>query len=239
VSEPSIIYEDKHFLVVNKPAGLIVHHVKGKEGIREESTLTGWLLEHYPELASVGDDPVLRPGIVHRLDKETSGVMLVPRDQKYFEYLKSLFGKHEIEKTYLALVLGQPKEKEGTIDAPIGIRTGTTKRSVRSSKMAKSAITQYRVMKTFLGSLPAKQKFSLLEVRPKTGRTHQIRVHLASIGHPIVGDKLYGPRNGSSEATRLMLHALALEFVAEDGKRLRFEAEPPIEFSYPQGDTKP
>jgi 23S rRNA pseudouridine1911/1915/1917 synthase len=115
---------------------------------------------------------------------------------------------------------------EGTIDAPIGLRNGTTKRTVRGGRMAKEAVTEYKVKKTFLGPTPS----SLLEVRPQTGRTHQIRVHLASIGHPIVGDAMYGGRaqKKSAAAGRMMLHALSIEFTAPDGKRIRFEAESPF-----------
>ncbi|HEX4104137.1 MAG TPA: RNA pseudouridine synthase [Candidatus Paceibacterota bacterium] len=236
---PVVVYKDKRFLVVNKPAGMQVHPARiaaGKVDAAAEKSkpemLTDWLLARYPELARVGDDPSTRPGIVHRLDKETSGILLVPRDQKYFEYLKGLFQKHEIKKTYLAFVWGEPKNKKGIIDAPIGIQSGTLKRSIRAKKMSKPAVTEYEVAKTFAmdGESGRPQPVSLLRVFPRTGRTHQIRVHLASIGHPVVGDRLYGPRKQPSWATRLMLHALSLEFTSADGKRLKFEAEPPQEF---------
>jgi len=232
MTEPKIIYEDKGFLVLNKPAGLQVHAAKIARGAgdarEQEPTLVDWFVKNYPEVKTVGDDPELRPGIVHRLDKATSGIMVVARDQKTFQYLKSLFQSHEIKKTYLATVIGQPKEKQGVIDVPIGIKSGTLKRSVRSAKMAKAAITDYKVLKTFVrdGADGKEAKFSLLEVSPKTGRTHQIRVHLASIGHPVVGDHLYGPKKQPAWAGRLMLHALSIEFTAEDGKRMKFEAEP-------------
>jgi 23S rRNA pseudouridine1911/1915/1917 synthase len=225
---PEIIYEDKNLLVVNKPAGLIVHTAKDSE----EAALTTELLKKYPELAHVGDEPLLRPGIVHRLDKETSGVMLVARTQESFEYLKSLFQKHEVQKTYLAIVIGEPKKKEGIIDAPIGIRNGTMKRSIRSARMVKPAITEYKVLKIFTreDGRGKENKFSLVEVCPKTGRTHQIRVHLASIGHSIVGDRLYGPKVQPEWAVRTLLHALSIEFTGMDGKRMKFEAEPPEDF---------
>jgi 23S rRNA pseudouridine1911/1915/1917 synthase len=223
--EPEIIYEDANFLAVNKPAGLMVHPTKFSES---ESTLVDWLLKNRPEVRTVGDDPVMRPGIVHRLDKDTSGVMLVPKTQKYFEYLKSLFQKHEIKKTYLAVTRGVPKNKEGRIDTPIGIVNGTLKRSTRSKKMSKEAVTEYTVLKTFAGDDGANSA-ALLEVRPLTGRTHQIRVHLASIGHPILGDRLYGSQK--STAARLMLHALSVEFAPAPGLHLKIEAEPPRGFS--------
>lgn len=236
--EPTVIYEDPNFLVINKPAGLQVHAAKVSGGASGAAspTLVDWLLAYYPEVKAVGDDPVLRPGIVHRLDKDTSGIMLVARNQKYFEYLKSLFQKHEVLKIYLAVVAGVPSQKEGMIDAPIGIQNGTMKRSIRSAKMAKPATTEYRVIRTFVAETPGgeasrggQEKFSLLEVNPKTGRTHQIRVHLASMGCPVVGDPLYGPKRQPAWAHRLMLHALSLEFTAVDGKRMKFEADPPAD----------
>ena len=232
---PKIIYEDKNFLAIDKPAGLMVHHVKIRAGkIMEKSdpTLTDWLLKKYPEVKTVGDDILLRPGIVHRLDKETSGVMLIPKNQEYFEYLKSLFKTGAIKKTYVALVFGVPKNGEGIIDAAIGIKNGTLKRSIHSRKMAKPAITEYKVLKT--RQRPDKdgkeEPFSFVEVFPKTGRTHQIRVHLASIGHSIVGDFLYGPKKQPEWATRMMLHAKSLEFSSQSEK-FKMEADLPREFN--------
>ncbi|HUX35444.1 MAG TPA: RluA family pseudouridine synthase [Candidatus Paceibacterota bacterium] len=241
--EPKVIYENKNFIGIYKPAGLLVHPTHSfamcgvhpiKKGSEEEPTLVDWLLKNYPEVKNVGDLPAgrqvnLRPGIVHRLDKDTSGVMLVPRNQEYFEYFKELFKTRQIKKTYLALVSGELKEKEGVIDKPIGIKTGSVKRSVHSEKMKKNAVTSYKVKKTFaFGG----EKVSLLEVFPETGRTHQIRVHLASIGHPILGDKLYGGKKQKEKAGRLMLHAYSIEFSLPDhagrpgGSRVKLESEP-------------
>lgn len=199
---------------------------KGKDGeaLASEPTLVDWLLAHYPEVSMVGDDLATRPGIVHRLDKETSGIMIVPRNQKTFEYLKQLFQEHKIEKTYLALVVGKLEKNIGVIDAPIGIKNGTLKRSVHATKMVKPAITGYKVIKE------CKEAYSLLEVKPKTGRTHQIRVHLASIGHPIVGDRMYGKKTQPAFAHRLMLHALSLVFSDDRGNRFEFDAAPPRDF---------
>lgn len=240
--DPKTVYTDKDFIAIDKPAGLLVHRTRISDSqfpiSKDEPTLVDWLLEHYPEVKNVGDlvqlpdgsygasDP-LRPGIVHRLDRDTSGVMLVPRNQNYFEYLKSLFQKHEIQKIYLAVVFGSVKSDTGIIDKPIGIKSGTTKRSVRSEKMAKIATTEYRTLKRFTKD---GESYTLLEVRPKTGRTHQIRVHLASIGHPIVGDVLYTKRNVPVWAGRLMLHALAVEFSPRSGEQLQIETELPLEF---------
>lgn len=228
--EPEIIFENKDFLVVNKPAGLMVHaaRITGKHRADEEraaeSTLVDWLIARRPEIKNVGDDPDIRPGIVHRLDKATSGVMIVAKTQASFERLKKLFQEHRMKKTYFAVVAGIPKKENGTIDAAIGIKSGSLKRSIHSKKMAKSAVTEYSVIKKTEG-------FSLLKISPKTGRTHQIRVHLASIGNPIVGDALYGGKNQPELAHRLMLHAASLEFSDEEGSHFVFEVPLPAEFS--------
>jgi 23S rRNA pseudouridine1911/1915/1917 synthase len=224
--EPKVIYEDENFLAVDKPAGLLVHRTGRSSGARER-TLADWLMRRYPEIRDVGDDPAARPGIVHRLDKGASGVLLVARNRKYFDYLKALFKSREMDKTYLAVVFGAPREKSGEISGMIGIKSGSIKRSVRSAKDAKPALTAYKVIKVFERD---GEKFSLLQVKPKTGRTHQIRVHLASIGNPIVGDPLYGRKKQPAWAARLMLHALALEFNLPGGKRMRLETDPPEEF---------
>jgi 23S rRNA pseudouridine1911/1915/1917 synthase len=225
-----IVYANKDIIVVNKPAGMMVHGVAGK--VSAGPTLVDILLRRYPEISIVGDEPNMRPGIVHRLDKDTSGVMVVARNQRSFEYLKSLFKTRDIQKTYVAVVSGVPKEKHGIIDRPIGIRNGTMKRSVESKKMAKPAVTEYEVLKTAQAEdgFRKEHPFTLLSVSPKTGRTHQIRVHLTSIGHPIVGDALYGPKKQPPWASRLMLHAASIEFTDASGSRLRFDAEVPEEF---------
>lgn len=223
--DPRVIYEDPQFLVVNKPAGMIVHPIKNNPST--EPTLTAWLLARYPEIKTVGDDPAVRPGIVHRLDKDTSGVMLVARTQEYFEYLKSLFASGRIHKTYIAVVIGSVRDAAGIIEKAISMKSGTTRRTVREGKMRKEAITEYRVVR----HIPAEEgraAATLLKVTPRTGRTHQIRVHLASISHPIAGDPLYGRTHDGF--SRLMLHAYGIEFEGERGKKVRFEAEPPEEF---------
>ncbi len=248
---PQVIFENEDFVAVNKPAGLLVHrahlskgqllNVKGQ--MLREHTLVDWLLKKYPQIKTVGDDPKNRPGIVHRLDKDTSGIMLIPKNQDYFDYLKSLFQNSKIKKTYLTLVYGVPKAKEGVIDKPIGIKDGSVKRSVHSEKMAKEAITEYRVLRTFMPQHPVLKvpqhrvlaAVSLLMVAPKTGRTHQIRVHLASIGHPVLGDKLYGGKMSGVMGqvlgvTHQMLHADSIEFQAKPGKVIKLSAEPPEDF---------
>ena len=224
MKSPCIVYEDKNFLIVNKPAGLLVHPTISSS----EPTLVKWLLERYPELRSVGDEPDLRPGIVHRLDKETSGVMIIPRNQEWFTYLKSLFASRLIKKKYIAVVFGKPSSEKGVIETPIGIKAGTIRRSVRSSKMAKPARTTYRVVRSFEAKDPrgSGEEYSVLEVSPETGRTHQIRVHLASISHAVLGDPLYGPRRKPEWASRLMLHAESLEFTDPSGLAQQFSVAP-------------
>lgn len=262
--DPKVIYEDKGFLVLNKPAGMLVHESRIMKhetlSLKRESrkdvqdsrsaihdskgqTLVDWLIKNYPEVKKVGDDPEERPGIVHRLDKATSGIMIIPRSQEYFLYLKSLFQEHKIQKTYLALVFGKFKEKRGVINKPIGIKSGTTKRSIHSTKMLKTAVTKYEVLKTVrsekvdVGS--GENELSLIRVMPETGRTHQIRVHLSSIGHPVVGDGIYLKSKkldvGSKMlgVKRLMLHALSLEFSSREREKLKFEAEVPEDFTLP------
>ncbi len=237
---PKIIYEDDNFLAIDKPAGWLVHSVRITNyqlPISKQPTLVDWLLEKYPEIKKVGDPSTssgqanLRPGIVHRLDKDTSGVMLVARNQKYFEYLKNLFQTGKIKKTYLALVWGKLEPQKGIIEKPIKIKAGSVKRTVWRGKDEKKAITEYRVLKFFSITNPDDRHnllyFSLVEVSPKTGRTHQIRIHLASIGHPVVGDSLYGKRENPFGLKRQFLHAESLEFSAEDGRRMKFESELP------------
>jgi len=249
-----VIYEDKNFLALFKPAGVLVHEARSIKHeaknnkksatcymLHASGTLVDWVLENYPEIKNVGDAPKIRPGIVHRLDKDVSGVILVARNQKYFEYLKNLFSPYgrspegrqgsQIKKTYLALVYGKVdpvrngvsngvEPKTGIIEKPIFLKPGTTKRSVWQGKMEKPAITEYEVIKYF-------SDFSLLKVMPKTGRTHQIRIHLSSIGHPIVGDTVYGKKTNPFNLKRIFLHAEALEFSPNEGKRIKIESELP------------
>ncbi len=225
--EIPIIYQNKNFIAINKPAGLLVHSSDYQS--KNEPTLVDWILKKFPQVKNVGDDTKNRPGIVHRLDKDTSGIMLIPLTSEYFFYLKKLFQDKKIKKTYLAVVKGEVKEKIGKIDKPIGIKSGTTKRTVFSDKMSKEAITEYKLVKNFEKE---GQKFSLLEVSPLTGRTHQIRVHLNFINHPVVGDKIYGGKQNSLLASRQMLHCYALEFEIEPGKTMRLEAQLPNDFEY-------
>jgi 23S rRNA pseudouridine1911/1915/1917 synthase len=198
----NVLYEDKDVIVIDKPAGVVVHAGAG----HHEGTLVNALLHRFGSLSSVGGD--LRPGIVHRLDKDTSGVLVVARHDAAHQSLAAQFQSREVEKTYIALVHGEPKPAAGVIRAPIARDPVRRTRMTTRLKTGRSAITEYRVIER-LGGL------SLLEVRIGTGRTHQIRVHLSSIGHPIAGDTLYGaPKTVKSmpPLERFFLHAGSLRF---------------------------
>lgn len=219
MTEAHVIHEERDFVVLDKPAGLAVHGGPGVQGV----TLAGWLVKRYPEVKRVGDDPKLRPGIVHRLDKDTSGVMVVARNQKAFEELKQLFKERRVEKTYLALVVGVPKRRSGIIDAQVGrsLRTPVKRAAGASARGARQAVTAYRLLEK-LG------RYSLLEVKPKTGRMHQIRVHLNAIGCPVAGDRVYGGAQAALHGLdRQFLHAWRIEFSYPEGRRLRFESPLP------------
>jgi 23S rRNA pseudouridine1911/1915/1917 synthase len=223
---PTVIYEEPDFLVINKPAGLIVHPVNESD----TESVVSWLLKNYPEVATVGDDPEERAGIVHRLDRDTSGVMIIPRTQEAFLFFKNLFQTKTVHKTYLALVYGAPKDMRGTIDKPIGLNSGTVKRTVhvKNAKMVKDAVTDYEVIKSF--EIDGTQ-VSLVRVSPRTGRTHQIRVHMASINCPIVGDMLYGPKKQVIKISRQFLHADSIEFPTPRSNRLTISADMPEELA--------
>jgi 23S rRNA pseudouridine1911/1915/1917 synthase len=199
---PRRIDVQRDFIVVEKPAGLIVH-----PGPHPTSspTLVDWVVRHFPEVASVGDAPAVRPGIVHRLDRATSGVMLVARTQAGFDALKRLFQEREVSKEYRAIVHGVLHPASGIINRPIGIKPHTTKRSVFSKQMQKEAVTRYEVVEQL-------EKVAHVAAFPETGRTHQIRVHLASLGHPVLGDDLYAPKRRDPAVARLMLHARKIAF---------------------------
>jgi 23S rRNA pseudouridine1911/1915/1917 synthase len=217
-----IIYQNENLIIIDKPAGLQVHPDK----YETKNTLVNWLVYKFPKIKSVHDnspDAWLRPGIVHRLDKDTSGVMAIAKNIKAFLELKNLFKSHEIEKKYFALVYGKLKNKSGVISKLIA-RSSTYRKQVIAGRKTKtkirSAITEYKVLKEF-------NNYTLLEVTPKTGRMHQIRVHLFSIGHPIVGDKLYKFKNIKRvNAPRQMLHAEIINFKIF-GESYAFNADPP------------
>lgn len=220
-----IIYDDDDVIVVNKPAGLVTHPGAGVHA----TTLVAGLLERYPELASLpeqGRGSAQRPGIVHRLDKETSGLLVVARSQRAYESLTQQLAARTAKRTYLALALGSMQAARGVVDAPIGRSSrDPTKMAVAST--GREARTSYTVLRRFCEPLRATE----LELHLETGRTHQIRVHLAAIGHPVLGDARYGGSRRSSGVNRLMLHAMRLGFVGPgSGKALEFEAQPPEEY---------
>lgn len=223
----SILYEDTSILVIDKPPGMVVHPAPGNP----TGTLVNALLYHCKDLSGING--TLRPGIVHRLDKETSGVMVVAKDNEAYHQLARQFKNRRVEKVYLAIVYGDVKGSQGLIDAPIGRHPDQRKKMAIRTNRARRALTRWKVLERF-GS------FTLLEIHPQTGRTHQIRVHLTSMGHPLLKDPLYGKR-GKSEITddpqwreclsrinRQALHAHQLGFDhPRFGERVQFVAPIP------------
>jgi len=225
----TVVFEDDDIVVVDKPAGLVVHRGAG----RTRGTLVDGLLARYPDLASLpaaGCGDAARPGIVHRLDKDTSGLLVVARSPRAFRSLTAQFRAHRAQRTYLALVDGHPAAARGTIDAPIG-------RSIRQpTKMAvvaggRPARTSYRVLRQFSDPFPT----ALLHLELETGRTHQVRVHLAAVGHPVVGDARYATAGAVARhrahlpIARQFLHAAALTVDHPDGTRRTWTAPVPAD----------
>jgi 23S rRNA pseudouridine1911/1915/1917 synthase len=210
-----VLYEDEQLIVVDKPPGMVTHPAPGHPG----GTLVNGLL-HRCRLAETGDPQ--RPGIVHRLDGETSGVLVAVKTEAAYQGLTEQFKQGEVGKSYLALVHGVVEEDEGRIELPLG-RGSVRRKEVQVRAEGREAITEFSVLQRF-------QDKTLLEVRPNTGRMHQIRVHLSHIGHPVVGDPKYGRRKDG--AARMMLHARELSFWhPATGKRVRFTAPLPEEFT--------
>jgi len=217
-----VIFEDENYLVLNKPAGMVVYPA---EGHPEQDTVANWLLAKIPGIEKVGDP--LRPGIVHRLDRETSGVMVIAKTNEAHEDLTRQFLKRMVKKTYLAWVKGQIKEDRGSISKSIGRGRGFKLITVKAGR---SSFTNFEV-------ITRKNDSTLLKIVPLTGRMHQIRVHLKSIGHPVIGDMLYG-KNKSRAGTNttrgkrepMLLHAYQIEFKDLDGNLRAYEAEMPQYF---------
>ena len=210
-----IVYEDKDVLVINKQSGLVVHPAPGNRA----HTLVNALLGRSTELSSINKN---RPGIVHRLDKETSGLLVIAKNNPSHLKLVKQFAQHSIQRKYIAIVSGRVEFDEDVIEAPIGRHPLKRKNmAVLFTKNTKYAKTHYKTLKRT-------NDFSLLELKPFTGRTHQLRVHLAYLGHPILGDAKYGKKNNFS---RLALHAQELGFIhPSTGKLINFTSKIPLEF---------
>lgn len=209
-----ILYQDEHLAVVVKPCGMVVHPAAGND----DGTLVNALLFHLDHLSGIGGE--MRPGIVHRLDKDTSGLMLVAKDDQTHTALSNQLSERQMEKHYRALVAGRMKEEKGEIEKPIG-RSKTDRKKMAVDENGRWAKTEWQVLKAY----PDK---TLLDVHIITGRTHQIRVHMSSMGHPVLGDVLYGHKNMPA-AKRLMLHAYSLEFTHPiTGERMKFTANCPF-----------
>jgi 23S rRNA pseudouridine1911/1915/1917 synthase len=233
-----ILYEDADIVAVNKPSGLMVH----PDGRSEGPFLTDWVLKKFPKAAEVGEPSrapdgkeIARPGIVHRLDRETSGVLLIAKTAAGHACLKQQFKDRTIKKKYMAFVWGDLEEEFGTIDRPIGRSSG----DFRKWSAQRGARGEVRDAETYwtklgyasLGEAKDQQSFTLMEAEPKTGRTHQIRVHFAAIQHPVVGDTLYAPKKPMALGfKRTALHARSIEFDNCEGKRIRVEAPLPEDF---------
>ena len=233
----AVLYEEDDLLMINKPAGLLVH----PDGKTDEPTLTDWLLKRYPAVGGVGEplrlaagELIERPGIVHRLDRETSGVMIVAKHQEAFTFLKEQFQSRSIEKRYNTFVYGK-LEEEGVIDRRIGksksnFRLRSAQRGARGT--LRTAVTEFR-------TLLATKDASFAEVFPKTGRTHQIRVHFKAIHHAIVCDKLYAPKHECLLGfTRLALHSRSLALTLPSGEQKAFEAPLPMDFEHALTELK-
>lgn len=212
-----IVYEDDYLVIINKPSGLVVHPAVGNYS----HTLVNGLLYHFNKISNKKS---IRPGIVHRLDKDTSGLMIVAKDDKTHDLLAGMIKNKKVERKYLALVWGILRHEKGTIDAPIGRDINDRQKYTVTDINSKNSITHFKVIERF-------KEVSLLECKLDTGRTHQIRVHMEYIGHPIVNDPVYGRRKIINDFGQ-MLHSKSIKLIHPiTNKELFFEVEPPKEFN--------
>lgn len=215
-----IVYEDDDLLVVNKPKGMVVHPAAGNP----DGTLVNALLHHCPDSLS-GINGVMRPGIVHRIDKDTSGLLIVAKHDKAHQGLAEQIKEHSFTRVYEAVIVGHLRESNGTVNAPIGRHPVHRKKMAVTDRNSKSAVTHYTVLEEFSG-------YSHVRLRLETGRTHQIRVHMAYLGHPVAGDTVYGGSHQPSELDGQCLHAKAIGFVHPITQEyLEFESELPTYFT--------
>ncbi len=214
-----IVYEDKHMLVVNKPQGMVVHPAAGNLN----GTLVNALMAHCGDNLS-GINGEIRPGILHRIDKDTSGLLLVAKDDKAHLGLSEQIKAHSLTREYLCIVHGRLKEDSGTVNAPIGRDPKERKKMTITHKNSKNAVTHFFVLERF-------QKYTFIKCRLETGRTHQIRVHMSKNGHPIVGDKVYGRKKEDFKLNGQLLHAFKVGFIhPESGEYMEFERGVPEYF---------
>ena len=215
--ELDIIYEDSDIIIINKDADMVVHPAPG----HYDDTIVNALLAHTDDLSAING--VKRPGIVHRLDKDTSGLLLVAKNDKSHKELSRQFKKREVDKYYIALLKGVLPYKKGKIDAPIGRHPNQRKKMAVRKRKSKKAVSRFKILESF-------KDYTLVEVKIETGRTHQIRVHFAYLGYPIVGDEKYGSKD-NLRAKRQLLHAKKLLFKhPSTGKRMEFEAKIKTDF---------
>jgi 23S rRNA pseudouridine1911/1915/1917 synthase len=231
-----IIFENKNILVINKPSGLIVH----SDGKTKNKTLVDWILKKYPEIENIGEKQssnsnFLRPGIVHRLDAQTSGILIIAKNQKTFLNLKQQFKNREIEKIYYAFVFGKFKQEHGVINTPIGKNPNDFRKFLANPKARgtlRPSITKYQVL--------INDEISYLKIIPKTGRTHQIRVHLKSINHPVICDPLYSTKTELKKIMnkenilnfqRLALHAYSIKLKISQTQIEKFISPFPQDFT--------
>lgn len=224
----TIIYEEEDFLVLDKPSGVVVH----PDAHHKKDTLVDRLLKERPQIKGVGEEG--RDGIVHRLDKGTSGVILIAKTQKGYKKLKDLFKKREVKKTYLSLVHGDLKAKKGEISYPIYTSPGhfPKRQALKDEKRGEDIGTTIRKAQTEYEVIRSYDKYTYCRIYPKTGRTHQIRVHMKAIGHPVIGDDLYRFKDLEKPAAlkRIFLHAARISFRLK-GSLYEFESELPDELS--------